>query len=350
MNPSDKVELQVSEEQDGSAVVQMPLDDDSAQSAGSQAPQDNDQSSLKAAAAAQNDDDDGQDDDDDSIDAAGDDDEGPNADDPDREAIRAARREERKLKKQIHREKARESNHLINALKKQNNELSERLAVLEKRTSGAEHARLDKAIDDANVRLIYAKTKLKEATDAADGSAAVEAQEALYEARRQMESLQALKQQAAKAVTQPKQNVKAPDPRLQQYAAKWMGKNDWYDPQGKDPDSRVALTIDNALAEEGWDPTTAEYWEELDNRLQRYLPHVYNASNTPKTPIRRPKTVVTSSGRESASTLKPGEFRLSPDRVRAIKEAGMWDSPDQRNKMIKKFAEWDRQNQQSNRG
>ena len=50
MNPSDKVELQVSEEQDGSAVVQMPLDDDSAQSAGSQAPQDNDQSSLKAAA------------------------------------------------------------------------------------------------------------------------------------------------------------------------------------------------------------------------------------------------------------------------------------------------------------
>ena len=279
MNPSDKVELQVSEEQDGSAVVQMPLDDDSAQSAGSQAPQDNDQSSLKAAAAAQNDDDDGQDDDDDSIDAAGDDDEGPSADDPDREAIRAARREERKLKKQIHREKARESNHLINALKKQNNELSERLAVLEKRTSGAEHARLDKAIDDANVRLIYAKTKLKEATDAADGSAAVEAQEALYEARRQMESLQALKQQAAKAVTQPKQNVKAPDPRLQQYAAKWMGKNDWYDPQGKDPDSRVALTIDNALAEEGWDPTTAEYWEELDNRLQRYLPHVYNASN-----------------------------------------------------------------------
>ena len=247
MNPSDKVELQVSEEQDGSAVVQMPLDDDSAQSAGSQAPQDNDQSSLKAAAAAQNDDDDGQDDDDDSIDAAGDDDEGPSADDPDREAIRAARREERKLKKQIHREKARESNHLINALKKQNNELSERLAVLEKRTSGAEHARLDKAIDDANVRLIYAKTKLKEATDAADGSAAVEAQEALYEARRQMESLQALKQQAAKAVTQPKQNVKAPDPRLQQYAAKWMGKNDWYDPQGKDPDSRVALTIDNEI-------------------------------------------------------------------------------------------------------
>ena len=144
-------------------------------------------------------------------------------------------------------------------------------------------------------------------------------------------------------MTQPKQNVKAPDPRLQQYAAKWMGKNDWYDPQGKDPDSRVALTIDNALAEEGWDPTTAEYWEELDNRLQRYLPHVYNASNTPKTPIRRPKTVVTSSGRESASTLKPGEFRLSPDRVRAIKEAGMWDNVELRNKMVKKYAEYDRQ-------
>jgi hypothetical protein len=38
------------------------------------------------------------------------------------------------------------------------------------------------------------------------------------------------------------------------------------------------------------------------------------------------------------------EFRLSPERVRAIKEAGRWDNPTEREKMIRKYAEYDRMN------
>jgi len=52
---------------------------------------------------------------------------------------------------------------------------------------------------------------------------------------------------------------------------------------------------------------------------------------------------VTSSGRESSPATKLGEFRLDPERVRAIKEAGMWDDPKQRKRMIDKYVEFDRQ-------
>jgi hypothetical protein len=33
---------------------------------------------------------------------------------------------------------------------------------------------------------------------------------------------------------------------------------------------------------------------------------------------------------------------LSPERVKAIKEAGRWDNLTERNKMIRKYAEYDR--------
>lgn len=330
--------LDVKEELDGSAVVSLPED---LASAPEEKPEDKAPKNAES-----NDDDDEDDDDEDGIRSTSSDSDGDTEDE--RESIRAARREERKLKKQIHREKARESNHLINTLRKQNQDMAERLAVLEKRTSGAEHARLQKAIEDANVRMIYAKNKIAEATNMGDGAALAEAQDSWYEARKSIEELQSIRKKMSQASSAPKQNAKAPDPMLQRHAAEWMSRNRWYDVQGRDPDSRVALTIDNALAEEGWDATAPDYWEELDNRLQKYLPHRYTQTNDEKPSLRnRPRNVITSSGKESVATSKANQFVLSPDRVRAIKEAGKWDNQEERNKMIRKYAEYDR-NQRSN--
>jgi hypothetical protein len=311
------MEIQISEEQDGSAVAQLPHDE-VPESRDDDAPREKD---LRVGEQAEHDSDDGDD-----IDP-----------DPEREALRQARREERRLKKQIHREKAKESNQLINVLKKQNEHLAERLAVLEKRTAGADVARLDKAIEDAHLRQQYAKMKIAEATKAGDGAGVADAQEAWYDARRQVESLEALKK---KSSAEPKDNAvpKAPDPRLQRNAADWMNRNDWYDPNGRDTDSKIAVKIDEALIEEGWDPTDEDYWDELDNRLQKYLPHRY----APATPAKRPRSAVTGSGRESSPSARPGEFRLSPDRVKAIKDAGKWDDPVERQKMVRRYAEYDR--------
>jgi hypothetical protein len=263
--------------------------------------------------------------------------------DPEREAIRVARREERQLKKQIHKAKASESNHLINALKRQNEQMADRLAVLEKRTAGSDLARIDKAIEDGHLKLQYAKLKIKEATEMANGAALADAQEQWYESRRQVEALEALKK---KVVSEPQQkNVpQAPDPMLKRHAGDWMARNDWFDPEGGDTDSQVATKIDESLVKEGWDPKSSEYWEELDNRLSKYLPHRYNTEQDDRSSNRRPRSVVTSSGRESRATTKSNEFYISPERVRAIKEAGRWDNITERNKMIRRYAEYDRMN------
>ena len=319
MNPTDKAEMQVAEEQDGSAVAHLEE---------GEAPEIEQKPELAEGGEVEvNDANDGLD------------------SDPDREQIRAARREERKLKKQIHREKTKESNHLINALKTQNQQLAERLAHLEKRTSGAELARVDKAIDDTEVQIEYAKMKMREAVANQDGDAVVKAQEMMYESQRKVESLKNIKDQATRQMSQPpKPTMNVPDPSVQRNAASWMERNPWYDPQAKDMDSEIAQRLDKKLTDEGYDPSSPDYWEELDDRVAKYLPH--RAESAPQRPATaRPR--MTGSGRESAPSGRANEFRISPDRVAAMKEAGMWENPELRAKEIKKYAAWDRDNKRN---
>lgn len=316
MNPTEKLEMQVAEEQDGSAVAH--LED-------GEAPETEEKAELSDGGEVEGND---------GLDS-----------DPDREQIRAARREERKLKKQIHREKTKESSHLINNLRTQNQQLAERLAHLEKRTSGAELARVDKAIDDTEVQIEYAKMKMREAVANQDGDAVVKAQELMYESQRKVESLKSIKDQATRQMSQPpKPTMNVPDPSVQRNAAEWMERNPWYDPQAKDMDSEIAQRLDKKLTDEGYDPSSPDYWEELDERVSKYLPH-RTGNSAPARATQRPR--MTGSGRESAPSGRANEFRISPDRVAAMKEAGMWDNQELRAKAIKKYAAWDRENKRN---
>ena len=266
--------------------------------------------------------------------------------DPEAERLREQKRQKRRARKEYHKQVSAEKDVKLTLLERQNQELLERLSVLEKKSHGSDIARLNKAIEDQATRITFAKQKISEATSSGNGEMLTAAQEMWFEARRQYEALDALK----KKVVQPQKQrtIQAPDPALQKYANSWMSNNSWYDPQGKDPDSRVALAIDQAMGEEGWNPRTAEYWEELDNRLQKYLPHRYTevADEKPSRTPSRPRNVVTGSSRENAtSSGGRNTFTLSPDQVRAMKDAGMWDDPDKRAKMIRRYALEARNNQ-----
>ena len=259
--------------------------------------------------------------------------------DPDAEAVREAKRAKRRARKDYHKQVSVEKDTKLHMLERQNQELLERLSVVEKKTQGSEIARINKALEDQETRILYAKEKIKEATETGNGDLLTQAQEMWYEAKKQYESLEGLKRHS---VQQPQhQTIQAPDPMVARYAGDWMSENPWYDPNGRDSDSKIALTIDQTMAEEGWNPKSQEYWEELDNRLAKYLPHRYigevEKSVSPST--RRPRNIVTSSGRESASSSGgKNTFTLTPDQVRAMKDAGMWDDPDKRAKMIRRYA------------
>jgi len=266
--------------------------------------------------------------------------------DADAEALREQKRLKRQKRKEYHKQVATEKDHKLDFLSRQNQELLERLAVLEKKSHGSDLARLNKAKEDQANRILFAKQKIAEATSTGNGELLTSAQEMWFEARRQYEALDAVMKKAT--APQRERTIRAPDPRLKKFADSWMESNPWYDPNGKDPDSKVALTIDQAMAEEGWNPKTPQYWQELDNRLQKYLPHRYT-DDTDEKPNRnsRPRNVVTSSGRESASSnvIGKNQFALTRDQVQAMKDAGMWDDPEKRAKMIRRYAIEAKQNQ-----
>ena len=256
----------------------------------------------------------------------------------DTDAVREARRARRRAKKEYIKRTNEEKDHRLAMLSRQNQELMERLSAVERKTHSADLARLDSAIANEEARLEFFKRRMREATDKSDGNAFMQAQEGWYEARRKVEAMQGIKQRASQTVTQ---EPGAANPKLIKLANDWMERNSWYDPNGGDEDSQIAKLVDSRLAAEGWDPSSEDYWDEFDRRLRGRLPNRYTQDQDE--PKRRPRSVVTGSSRESVSS-RQNSFVLEPEQVRAMKDAGLWDDPAVRNRMIKRYADQARNN------
>jgi hypothetical protein len=260
-----------------------------------------------------------------------------------REAIREARREERKLKKELKKQRDISAKNKIQALERRNAELAERLAKVENTAASYQFAQLDKAIEDEATRVEYAKMKMVQAAQSNDVAAQMDYLEQLTDAKQRLNQAQHYKKQQVEQAKTPKQNV--PDElnqEVQQNATRWLKKNSWYDPQARDTDSRIAKVIDQELVADGWDPSDSEYWEELDNRLSSRLPHRYTSKGGEKKTRNAGPTA--SSRVANTTSAKPGMITLSRERVSAIKDAGAWDDIEKRNKMIRAYAAYDRQN------
>jgi hypothetical protein len=263
-------------------------------------------------------------------------------DEDDREKIREARREERKLKKELAKQREASAKHKISALERRNEELARRLAAVESSAASFQFAQVDKAIEDEATRVEYAKMKLLQAAQSNDAEGQVEYLEQLQEAKMRLSQVQAYKKEQLENARSPKQNVPNEiSTEVQRNATAWLKSNKWYDPQARDTDSRIAKVIDQELAGEGWDPADPEYWDELDNRLSARLPHRYAAKTGTATRRAGPTA---SSRTANPSSKSANTITLSRDRVQAIKDAGAWDDPVKRNKMIKAYAAFDKNN------
>lgn len=335
MAEKDEKDLPIKEQEDGTVLVAVEEDKD---------PFEDQKKNEKAPSADSDGDDSGDDNDGDTesaVDADGSSRDSYDENDEDREKIREARREERKLKKELAKQREASAKHKISSLERRNEELARRLAAVESTAASFQFAQVDKAIDDETTRVEYAKMKLLQAAQANDAAAQVEYLELLQESKNRLSQVQAYKKQQIENAKRPKQNV--PDPvseAVRENAESWMNKHKWYDPQGRDTDSRIAKVIDQELAADGWEPSDPEYWDELDSRLASRLPHRYAAKGASK------RTNPAPSGRSSNPGAGPSgtTFTLSRERVQAIKDAGAWDDPSKRNQMIKAYASYDRQN------
>ena len=255
----------------------------------------------------------------------------------DREEIRARRRAERQEKKRAQREREDSLRRELAARDEIINQLQSRVSVVERAHQGSEEAQLDTAIEESANAYNYFKDQIALAAQHGDGKGIADATEKMILAQRRYEDLNKVKNTYVESKVNKQQPL---DPRLVNHAKAWMDKNKWYDPNGGDTDSRRALEIDRELAREGWNPTTPQYWDELEARVKKTLPHRSKQAYSGKSS----KSVVTGSGRESAPTGSKGGYKLSAERTAALKESGIWDDPKQREEAIKRYREYDRAN------
>jgi hypothetical protein len=315
----NEVDLNIEETQDGSAVVDLPE--------GMDLPEDDGSDNRKAAGGE----------------VSGDEDDHPD----DSEAVRAAKRARRRAKKDLIRKTNEEKDIRLQQLQRENEEFKRRLSSVERETKHGQIARIDKGIEDQNVRLEYAKMKLSEAVQAGDGDAMVEAQAMWNDAQAAAKELAHIRHRIERDANQPAQEAPQIDPDVQRNAADWMRRNSWYRPDTSDKDSKIAKKVDELLVTEGWNPTDPDYWDELDSRLQKALPHRYNGASGSDSTVRKPRNVVGSSGREASAAFggtNRTQFVLSPERVKAMKEVGAWDNPARKKAMIDNFIKYDREN------
>lgn len=222
-------------------------------------------------------------------------------------------------------------------LRAENEEFKRRLSNVEKQTTqfnlNTVDQRLNEALNEANMaERIMAKAI--EQGQGEDVTKALQIRDAALERARQ---LKAAKEQVEKAPTPKPQK----DPRVAAYAQEWVKSNDWYDPSGKDEDSAIVKVIDQRLAAEGYNPATEDYWIELDNRVARRLPHRYGEDTVEKAKPKRGGPPV-GGKREYAPPSTRKEIYISPERKQALIDAGVWDSPELRQRYIKRYAEYDR--------
>lgn len=254
-----------------------------------------------------------------------------------REAIRERRRQERKHRKEAQREREDNLRRELASRDAIINELRSKVEVIERRNTGSEVAQLENGKKQAAQAYNFFKDQIRVAGEAGNHAAVADATEKMIQAQRRFDELSRVEQ-----VFKQRQSAPQPlDPRLANHAQAWMERNSWYDPSGQDQDSEIAMRIDHRLAQEGWDPTTKEYWDELSARVKKYLPHRVNSGKIERS---KPRSVVTGSGRENASASSVATYKLSSERVQALKDAGIWDDPKQRAEAIKRFRDYDKQN------
>ena len=119
-------------------------------------------------------------------------------------------------------------------------------------------------------------------------------------------------------VNLPRQTVAkgTPDPK----AEAWSEKNTWF---GKDTAmTYTAFDLHQKITDEGFDPSSDEYYAEIDKRIRLEFPHKFaNNSDTAEKETTKPVQTVASAKRSTRSGRKT--VRLTPSQVAIAKKLGV---------------------------
>lgn len=266
----------------------------------------------------------------------------------------AARRTERKTRRQRQKDARDRDQRELGFLRSRNEQVEKQLGELSRRVDASETASIDSRIAQIDRAIESADDVYAKAMDAGEGKDAVEAQRIRDGLRDQKNYLTQYKEQGG-ARTQAE--AEGPDPMLVEQVRTWHERNTWFDFGRRDEDSAIAGAIDDMLMRDGYDPRTPEYYDELDKRVGRRLPHL--AQGGGKGNGIDDDDDLDDTGDQRGGDRKPGgprfrvggkerplrsnEVHISRERREAMEEAGVWEDPVLRKKYLKRYSEWDRE-------
>jgi hypothetical protein len=254
------------------------------------------------------------------------------------------KREARRKRRERQKRGERESKEQIYHLSRMNQELLSRLNNVEARNLYKEAEEVDNRMRVASQRYKRAEMIIAEASSNNDGEALAAALRARDNAANEYANARSVRERISQLAA-PEATIdrrpQGPDPRMVERARAFAEKHPWLDPMGEaDDDSAVVQGLDIALTKRGLDPRTDEYWDALEKATRAKLPHRFRGDDTG----RRGPPVAGGSDRAGSGKR---QFFLSSERKAAMQQDGSWDDPVARQRMLRKYAEYDAQNRKS---
>jgi hypothetical protein len=226
-----------------------------------------------------------------------------------------ARHDERRNKEAVLREKQ-ELERLAQHLAEENKQLKTNVYK-------GQEAVIEGAKQKAAGELENARRRLKEAQESYDNDAIIAAQEAVMDAKFRVEQiknyrpapLQTEENQVQTPQIQPQQAP--PDEKT----LRWQAKNQWFGADGFEEYTSYALGLHKKLVQNGVDPRSEQYFEQIDARMKSTFPEVFSGGrrSTSGEAQRRPTTVVASASRSTSG----GKVRLTTTQVALAKKFGL---------------------------
>ena len=195
---------------------------------------------------------------------------------------------------------------------------------LEKKMSTLDKSYVKEFESRVTTNMDAARQALRVAIEAGDVDGQVKAQEQMARLAQDASRLGALKDISETAPTQEVEQPAYQQPRRavnDPKAEEWAAKNTWF---GSDSAmTHTALDLHKVLVEEeGYDPKSDEYYEEVEKRIRLEFPHKFDKMEDTSTERTKPVQNVASAKR-SASTGRKKTVKLTPSQVAIAKRLGV---------------------------
>ena len=202
-------------------------------------------------------------------------------------------------------------------IQEQNAQLNARLARLEQGSAqNSERA--------FNQRYNQTKAALTKAVEEGDTEAQVNFQEQMADMRAAMRIAEMQKQQQSQRSVSPTvgRAQQAATQQVPEKANSWWQQNRWFNTGGFERETAMARSIDVQLDLEGYDKNSDEYYQVLNNRLQKVFPELNSDPSPSKARVKSRQPVAPTTG---GSSYKGNRVRMTQDQLRMARELGITD-------------------------